>query len=616
MNDDIRTYLKQKVASLPNSPGVYQFIDSKGTIIYVGKAKSLKKRVSSYFVDSQGHSAKVRIMVGKIVDIRHHVVDTEQDALFLENSLIKELQPRYNILLKDDKSYPWIAITNEPFPRVTTRRSIVHDGSEYFGPYGSTTAMRAILDFVQKVAPIRICKTPLCEDSIAKGKHKLCLQYHIKRCMAPCEGLQSREEYNEFISKVRMILKGNINPVVSWLEKEMYKASDELRFEDADLYKQRIISIKKYQAKSVIVSPKICDLDVFTTVVDEEEAFCNFIRIRHGSIIAIQTLRMEVGIDNAEGDILAAAINHVVSTTRMELAPEVLVTTIPSSASIFNNIKFHIPRRGEKLELINLSHKNLETYRTKFLEERERMRAHMSYDTIMDEMRRELNIDREPRHMECFDNSNIQGTDAVSSCVVFRNGKPSRSEYRHFKVKTVEGPDDFATMYEVVKRRYQRMMQNNEPLPDLIIVDGGKGQLSSAYMALMDLQIENKVNIIGLAKRLEEVFFPGNPHPLYLNRLKRPIKVICHIRDEAHRFAINFHRATHRANMTISELDNIKGIGEKSRNALLKKFKSIKTLKNTSEGKIAEVVGKSKAKIIKQYFADKQLLNDKQQYLP
>lgn len=611
MNDDVKTYLRQKVAALPNSPGVYQFIDSKGSVIYVGKAKSLKKRVSSYFVENQGHSAKVRVMVGKIVDIRHHVVDTEQDALFLENSLIKELQPRYNILLKDDKSYPWIAITNEPFPRVTTCRSTTqHSGAEYFGPYSSAAIMRAVLDFIFKAAPIRICKTPLCEESIAKGKHKLCLQYHIKKCMAPCEGKQSREEYNEFISKVRMILKGNIRPVVSWLEQEMFRASNELRFEDAELHKQRIIAIKRYQAKSVVISPKITDLDVFTTVVDNEDAFCNFIRIRHGSIIAIHTLRMEVGIDSAEEDVLATAINHVVDTTRVELAPEVVVTKIPSSATIFNNIKFHIPRRGEKLDLINLSLKNLEAYRTKFIEERERLVAKMSYDTIMAEMRKELKLDREPRHMECFDNSNIQGTDAVSSCVVFRNGQPSRSEYRHFKVKTVEGADDFATMYEVVIRRYQRMMLNNEPLPDLIIVDGGKGQLSSACMALMDLEILDKVNIVGLAKRIEEIYFPGNPIPVYLNRLKRPIKVICHIRDEAHRFAINYHRATHRASMKMSEFDNIKGIGEKSRKELLKAFKSLKVIEEAKEADIAKVIGKSKAKIIVDYFAKRQQVEE------
>lgn len=605
-NESIKRDLSEQVAALPNSPGVYQFIDSKGVIIYVGKAKSLKKRVSSYFVDNQGHSAKVQVMVRKIVDIRHHVVDTEQDALLLENSLIKELQPRYNILLKDDKTYPWLVITNEQFPCITTRRSIVHDGAEYFGPYGSITVMRTVIDFIHRIAPIRICKHQLTEESIARGKHKLCLQYHIKRCMAPCEGKQSREEYNDFIAKIRMILKGNIRPVVTWLEEEMLRASRELRFEDAEMHKQRIIAINRYQAKSVIVSSKIDNCDVFTTIIDDDEAYCNFIRIRHGSIIAIQTLRLEMGVDSTEQDVLATAINHVVEITRTPLAPEVLVTTMPSTAPIFNNIKFHIPRRGEKLELINLSRKNAEQYRAKHIEERERMEAKMSYNTIMAEMRAELNLDREPRHMECFDNSNIQGTDAVASCVVFRNGQPSRSEYRHFKVRTVEGANDFATMYEIISRRYHRLIEDNEPLPDLIVVDGGKGQLSSACQALRDLGILNRVNIIGLAKRIEEVFFPDNPRPLYLNRLKRPIKVICHIRDEAHRFAITFHRSLHRSKMTVSELENIKGIGEKSRNELLKAFKSPKTLYYATEDEIAEVVGRSKAKIIKQHFPNNQ----------
>ena len=609
MNNSITTHLREQVAALPNAPGVYRFVDSSGKIIYVGKAKSLKKRVSSYFVDSRDHSAKIRVMVGKIVDIRHTVVNSEQDALLLENSLIKELQPRYNTLLKDDKTYPWITITNEPFPRVVSRRDIVHDGTEYFGPYSSITTMRAILDFIHTIIPVRICKQQLTEEGIAKGKYRDCLQYHIHKCKAPCIGMQSREEYDANISKIRMILKGNIRPVVAWLEEEMLRASHELRFEDAEQMMLRLQAIKRYQSKSVIVSSKIVECDVFTTITDDDIAFCNFIRIRHGSIVAIHTIRLNIGIDSAEEDILATAINHVVETTGMPLANEVLVTTIPSTAPIFDNIKFHIPRRGEKLELINFSRKSAETTHAKYIADKELLQTKLSDSSLMEEMKQEIGLNREPRHIECFDNSNIQGVDAVASCVVFRDGKPSRKEYRHFRVKSVEGANDFATMYEIISRRYYRVMENNEELPDLIVVDGGKGQLSSACMALKDLGILDKVNIIGLAKRIEEVFFPNNPQPLYLNRFKRPIKVICHIRDEAHRFAITFHRATHRTKMTESEFSNIKGIGEKSRNELLKAFKSIKVVEIATEDELAAVVGRAKAKIIREYFANKQAVS-------
>lgn len=605
MNDGISMKVREQVAALPDSPGVYQFVDAKGTIIYVGKAKNLKKRVSSYFVDSRNHSSKIRIMVRKIVEVRHHVANTEQDALFLENALIKQLQPRYNSLLKDDKTYPWIAITNEPFPRILTSRNIERDGSEYYGPYGSTTLLRALIDFIYNVAPIRICSMDLTEKSIASGKHKECLQHHLNKCMAPCTGKQSVEEYNQHIANVRMILKGNIRPVRTWLEQEMMRASHELRFEDAELYKQRLIALNKYQSKSVIVSSKIIDCDIFTTIIDEEEAFCNFVRIRHGSIIAIQTIRMNLGIEGGEADILSTAIRYVVDTTGMGLAPLVLVDVKPSTADMYENVKFQTPYRGEKLELMKFSRKNAENYRAHILAERERANPERHSDKLMAEMKMELNLDREPRHMECFDNSNIQGTYAVASCVVFRNGRPSNKEYRHFKVKSVEGADDFATMYEIIYRRYHRVLEDKEDIPDLIVIDGGKGQLSYACMALNELGLLNRVNVIGLAKRIEEVFYPNDPNPHYLNRLKQPIKTICHIRDEAHRFAITFHRSLRNADLTDSELLGIKGIGEKSRNDLLRKFMSVEVVKYATEQELAEVVGASKAKKIKDYFANK-----------
>lgn len=605
MNDGISMKVREQVAALPDSPGVYQFVDAKDTIIYVGKAKNLKKRVSSYFVDSRNHSSKIRIMVRKIVEVRHHVANTEQDALFLENALIKQLQPRYNSLLKDDKTYPWIAITNEPFPRILTSRNIERDGSEYYGPYGSTTLLRALIDFIYNVAPIRICSMDLTEKSIASGKHKECLQHHLNKCMAPCTGKQSVEEYNQHIANVRMILKGNIRPVRTWLEQEMMRASHELRFEDAELYKQRLIALNKYQSKSVIVSSKIIDCDIFTTIIDEEEAFCNFVRIRHGSIIDIQTIRMNLGIEYDEANILSTAIRYVVDTTGMGLAPLVLVDVKPSTADMYENVKFQTPYRGEKLELMKFSRKNAENYRAHILAERERANPERHSDKLMAEMKMELNLDREPRHMECFDNSNIQGTYAVASCVVFRNGRPSNKEYRHFKVKSVEGADDFATMYEIIYRRYHRVLEDKEDIPDLIVIDGGKGQLSYACMALNELGLLNRVNVIGLAKRIEEVFYPNDPNPHYLNRLKQPIKTICHIRDEAHRFAITFHRSLRNADLTDSELLGIKGIGEKSRNDLLRKFMSVEVVKYATEQELAEVVGASKAKKIKDYFANK-----------
>lgn len=612
MNESIRIKVKEQVAALPNSPGVYQFVDNNGVIIYVGKAKNLKKRVSSYFVDSNNHSSKIRVMVGKIVEIRHLLANSEQDALLLENSLIKELQPRYNSLLKDDKTYPWLVITNEPFPRVVTRRSIERDGAEYYGPYGTKSAMRAILDFIHALIPVRICTLDLAKRSDST-KYRPCLQYHLNKCMAPCIGKVSQEEYDEYIAQARLVLKGNLRPVREWLETEMFKASDELRFEDADIYKHRIIALQKYQSHSVIVSSKVVDCDIFTTIVDEDEAFCNFLRIRNGSMVAIQTIRMDLGIDCGPADVLSSAIQYVVDATGVGLAPLVLVEVMPTMAHLIDGIKFFVPFRGEKLDLIKFSKKNAENYRANYLIKKQQYSRENVTDTLMADMKAELKLDREPRYMECFDNSNTQGTYAVSSCVVFRNGRPSRDEYRHFRVKSVEGPDDFATMYEVVYRRYSRLVESGGELPDLIIVDGGKGQLSYACMAMHELGMLDRVNVIGLAERYEEVFYPGNPNPHYLNRLKQPLKTICHIRDEAHRFAINYHRLLRNAPLYDSELLCIRGIGEKTRAELLRKFKSVEVVKGATEREIAEVVGISKAKKIKEYFANKQGVSDAEQ---
>ncbi|MBO7263564.1 MAG: excinuclease ABC subunit C [Alistipes sp.] len=605
MSEIIRQHLKEQVAALPHSPGIYQYIDRNNKIIYVGKAKDLKKRVSSYFVESREHSAKVIVMVRQIVDIKHIVVDTEQDALLLENSLIKSLQPRYNILLKDDKTYPWIVIRREPYPRVESTRQLVRDGSQYFGPYGSIATQRSILEFIREVIPLRTCKLNLSQEKIAKGKYQSCLQYHLGNCKAPCEALQTEEEYAESIALVQSILKGDLRPVRQWLEGEMMRAAEALKFELAEIYKQRLKSLESYQSKSVIVSSKIVDADVFTILSEGlvDEAFCNFISIRHGSIVAVQTIRMTTGIDTSPEELIARGIQHVVNEFNHTLAREVIVSHLPTSAILFNGTTFTVPQRGDKAELVAFSLRSARLYRAELQKRMAQRNPERHTDKLMEDMRRELHLEREPRHIECFDNSNLQGTNPVASCVVFRDGKPSRKEYRHFNIKTVEGPDDFASMREIVHRRYSRLLDEGAELPDLIIVDGGKGQLSSAYGILKELGIEKRVPIVGLAKRLEEVFYPNDPEPYYLSRLGEPLKVVCHIRDEAHRFGITFHRKKRSLNFLNSELSDIKGIGSKSANELLKHFKSVKAIAKASQEELSKVVGAKRAAIISDYFS-------------
>ena len=604
MSQIIKEHLKEQVAALPHSPGIYQYLDRNNKIIYVGKAKDLKKRVSSYFVESREHSAKVIVMVRQIVDIRHIVVDTEQDALLLENSLIKSLQPRYNILLKDDKTYPWIVIRREPYPRVESTRQLVRDGSQYFGPYGSIATQRSILEFIREVVPLRTCKLNLSQERIAKGKYQSCLQYHLGNCKAPCEALQSEEEYAESIALVQSILKGDLRPVREWLEGEMMRAAKALKFELAEIYKQRLKSLESYQSKSVIVSAKIVDADVFTILSEEttEEAFCNFISIRHGSIVAVQTVRMTTGIDTSPEELIARGIQHVVNEFNHTLAREVIVSHIPSSAPLFNGTIFTQPQRGDKAELVAFSLRSARLYRAELQKRLAQRNPERHTDKLMEDMRRELHLEREPRHIECFDNSNLQGTNPVASCVVFRDGKPSRKEYRHFNIKTVEGPDDFASMREIVRRRYSRLLEEGAELPDLIIVDGGKGQLSSAYSVLKELGIEHRVPIVGLAKRLEEVFYPNDPEPYYLSRLGEPLKVVCHIRDEAHRFGITFHRKKRSLNFLNSEISEIKGVGQKSANELFKHFKSVKAISTASKEELSKVVGARRAEAIIAHF--------------
>ncbi len=597
--------LKEQVAMLPLEPGVYQFIDSEGRVIYVGKAKSLRKRVSSYFVQSKEHSAKVRVMVRHIVEIRHIVVGSETDALLLENSLIKSLQPRYNILLKDDKSYPWIVVRNEPYPRIESTRRLVRDGSQYFGPYGSVAMQRSILEFIREVIPLRTCKLNLSSEKIARGSYSTCLQYHLGNCHAPCIGAQTSQDYASYVEMAKSILKGDLRPVRTYLEEEMQRAAADLRFELAHRFKMRLEALENYRSRSVIVSAKVVDVDVFSLITDEADdtAYCNFVRIRNGSVTGVYTVRLTAGAESTHEEMLTLGIQHIVENISGALSREVIVPFLPSAAILFDGVTFTVPKRGEKLDLLEFSQKSARIYRAECLKNLEIKNPERHTDRLMEAMRRELHLEREPRHIECFDNSNLQGTNPVASCVVFRDGKPSRKEYRHFNVKTVIGADDFASMREIVGRRYSRLIEEGAELPDLIIVDGGKGQLSSAYSVLCELGIEQQVPIVGLAKRIEEIYFPHDPMPYYLSRTGEPLKVVCHIRDEAHRFGITFHRQKRSNAFLHSGLESIHGLGEKSITALLKHFRTLSRLRSAKPPEIAEVVGNARAKLVAEWIA-------------
>lgn len=598
--------LKEQVALLPMSAGCYLFENSKGEVIYVGKAKHLRNRVRSYFVENRDHSAKVRVMVRQIASMRHIVVDSETDALLLENSLIKTLQPRYNILLKDDKSYPWIAVTAEEFPRIISTRQLVRDGSQYYGPYGSISAQRALLDFIREALPLRSCRQKMSEESIAKAKHSACLQYHLGNCKAPCIGRCSREEYQGFIDIATSALKGDLRPVRAYLEEEMTEAAKTLRFEVAARYKARLEALERYASRSVIVSAKMGDVDIFSLLIDDDEAYCNFLRLRNGSITAVHTATIAVGVESDERSIMTLGIQHIKESIAGELAREVLVSTLPYE-ELFEGVRFTIPKRGEKHDLLEFSLRSAKTTRAERLKNLEIHNPARHTERLMEAMRRELRLAKEPRHIECFDNSNLQGTNPVASCVVFRDGKPSRKEYRHFNIKTVVGADDFASMREILTRRYSRLLEERAELPDLIVVDGGKGQLSSAYAVLQELGIADRVPIVGLAKRLEEVFYPNDPMPYYLSRTGEPLKVICHIRDEAHRFGITHHRNRRSKNFIQTGLEGIEGVGEKSITALLRHFRTLSNLRKASFEEVATIVGKSRAEQVIKHLSKQQI---------
>ena len=604
MTPSDRNPLKEQVALLPLEPGVYQFLDRTGTVIYVGKAKSLRKRVSSYFMQNKEHPPKVRVLVRQIAEIRHIVVDSETDALLLENSLIKELQPRYNILLKDDKTYPWIVVRRENFPRIQSTRQLQRDGSQYFGPYSSVTMQHSILEFIREVIPLRTCSLNLAPEAIARGRYTVCLQYHLGNCKGPCIGAQSAEEYRQLLDMAVSVLKGDLRPVRAYLEGEMRRAAEALQFETAQRYKSRLAALENYSARSVIVSARIVDVDVFSLVEDDDAAYCNFLRIRNGSITAVSTVRLTPGVDTDRAQMLTLAIQHVVEQIAGgELAREVIVPFLPSATMLFDGVTFTVPRRGEKLDLLAFSERSARIYRAEQLKNMEIKNPERHTERLMNAMQKELRLPRQPRHIECFDNSNLQGTNPVASCVVFRDGRPSRKEYRHFNIKTVVGADDFASMREIVFRRYTRLMAEGQELPDLVIVDGGKGQLSNAYAVLCELGLEKQVPIVGLAKRLEEIYYPGDPMPYYLSRTGEPLKVVCHIRDEAHRFGITFHRQKRSNDFLRSELKGIAGIGTRTVETLLGHFRTVARIRNASDEELIELIGAARTQRLRKHFA-------------
>ncbi len=597
--------LKEQVALLPLSPGVYQFVDKTGTIIYVGKAKSLRKRVASYFVQSKEHSAKVRVLVRQIVEIRHIVVGSETDALLLENALIKSLQPRYNILLKDDKTYPWIVVRREPFPRVQSTRQLVRDGSQYFGPYGSVMMQHSMLEFIREVVPLRTCKLNLAPEQIAKGKYTVCLQYHLGNCKGPCVGAQSAEEYDRLVEMVVSVLKGDLRPARRYLETEMERAAAALKFETAQRYKQRIDALDNYAGKSVIVSAKIVDVDVFSLLPDDDAAWCNFVRIRHGSIVGVSTVQLSTGVGGDERDMLTLAIQHIAETIAGgALAREVIVPFLPSTTLLFDGVTFTVPKRGEKLELLEFSQKSARIYRAEQLKNLEIKNPERHADRLLTALQAALHLDRQPRHIECFDNSNLQGSHPVASCVVFRDGRPSRKEYRHFNVKTVEGPDDFASMREIVYRRYSRLVAEGAELPDLIIADGGKGQMGIIHEVLEHLQLD--IPIAGLAKdnrhRTSELYYGFPPLLVGLRPTSPLFHFLSHIQEEVHRFGIAFHRQKRSQAFIHSELEQIEGVGSKTIETLLRHFRSVEKVRAASAEELAGLVGPAKAAKIRAFF--------------
>ncbi len=591
--------LKQQIRNLPEKPGVYQYYNADGLIIYVGKAKNLKKRVASYFTKDKQISGKVRMLVRKIQEIQFIVVDTELDALLLENNLIKKHQPKYNIQLKDDKTYPWICIKNEDFPRIFPTRTIVRDGSDYFGPYASAKMMHTLLDLIRQIYPIRNCSLKLSEENIKSKKFKVCLEYHLGNCLAPCIGKQSPRDYQENINTIRYIIKGNISQVIKQLQQLMKEYAEGLDFENAQHIKEKIDILKKYQSRSTIVSPGIKDADVFSILDSDKEAYVNYLKVIDGAIVQAHTIEIKKHIEEDKESLLLHAIIEIRKTMDSK-APEVILPFDPQIE--LPGIRFSIPKIGEKKHLLELSERNTKYYKL----EKDKQRAHtnpaQNTQRILERMQKDLRLKSLPKHIECFDNSNFQGSNPVAAMVMFRNAKPHKKGYRHFNIKTVVGPDDFASMEEVVYRRYSRLLEEKQELPQLIIVDGGKGQLSAAVRSLDKLGLRGKIAIIGIAKRLEEIYYPGDSVPMYIDKTSETLKIIQHLRDEAHRFGITHHRNQRSKSSLQSALMEIKGIGPQTEDILLKQFKSVKRLKEIDHSELSKFVGQAKAHLIIEHF--------------
>jgi len=596
-----KEHIAQFLKTLPNSAGVYQYYDKEDTILYVGKAKNLKRRVSSYFHKEHTDYGKTRVLVSKIERIAYIVVASEVDALLLENNLIKKLQPRYNVMLKDDKTYPWICIKKERFPRVFSVRNVVKNGSEYFGPYSSSRAMRVLLELIKQLYPLRSCTFNLSQENIENGKFKVCLDYHIKKCLGACESKQSEEDYNQSIAEIRSILKGNTRTIIQPLKEQMQTYAASLEFEKAQEIKEKLDALENYQSKSTVVSPSIHNVDVFTILSDTDSAYINYFKIVNGAIIQSHNLEIKKKLAEADEDLLTMAVIEIREKFHSN-TKEIIVNK--SITSPWEEVSFHVPQRGDKKALVDLSLRNAQYMRQEKLKKIQILDPERHSKRVLEQLQKDLRLSELPVQIECFDNSNIQGTNPASACVVFKNAKPSKKDYRHFNIKTVEGPDDFASMEEVVYRRYKRLKEENQPFPQLIIIDGGKGQLSSSLKALDKLELRGVIAIVGIAKRLEEIYFPGDSVPLYIDKRSESLKLIQHLRNEAHRFSLAHHRNRRSKSGLQSELDDISGIGPKSKIDLLKKFKSIKRIKEASKTELTELLGQSKAQKLMKYFKD------------
>jgi len=586
--------LQQKVEVLPNNPGVYQYYNSEGNLLYIGKAKNLKKRVSSYF-NKIHDSHKTNVLVKQIADIKYIVVETEYDALLLENNLIKKHQPKYNILLKDDKTYPWIVIKHEDFPRVMVTRKPVKDGSIYFGPYASGTMMYTLLELIKELFKLRTCNLQLTKTNIEKHKFRLCLEHHIGNCKGPCEGLQTREDYEESITAIKSILKGNINTVIDHLEQQMLSHATKYEFEQAQSYKEKIDALEKYKGRSVVVSPTIHHVDVFSFIDDQQGAFINYLRVISGAIIQSHTIELKRKLDETPSELLLLAIAEMreryQSDSKEIIVPFDLEIDIPG-------VMVTVPKIGDKKHLLDLSEKNARYFRKDRLEQADKLNPEHRIDRLMEAMKKDLRLPVKPYHIECFDNSNFQGDYAVAAMSVFKNGRPSKSDYRHFNIKTVVGPDDFASMEEIIYRRYKRLLEEEKELPQLIVIDGGKGQLGAALNSLAKLDLRGKISIIGIAKKLEEIYYPGDPLPLYLDKKGETLRIIQQLRDEVHRFGITHHRNKRSKGVIKTELSDIKGIGDKLAEKLLREFKSVKRIKEASLEELTALIGKAKAELV------------------